>query len=148
MLYLGTKKSPYLIGHFVFAREGAPFSLDFDPVRNTLVTAQESSKIAFVFTGQGAQWSGMGKSLAQESSAFLQSIREMDNTLQQLDESPEWTLEGTRMPRGGLHSVFVAACCTMLMLQQKSSAPTTIPTNTTLKQPSSPSLYVPLSKSP
>lgn len=48
---------------------------------------------AFVFTGQGAQWSGMGKELITEFASFKQSIQELDSVLQKLPERPTWTLE-------------------------------------------------------
>ncbi|OCK74548.1 putative polyketide synthase [Lepidopterella palustris CBS 459.81] len=52
-------------------------------------------RVAFVFTGQGAQWVGMGKELIQEHAAFAESIRSMDKVLQSLKHPPEWTLQGT-----------------------------------------------------
>jgi acyl transferase domain-containing protein len=50
--------------------------------------------ILFVFTGQGAQWAGMGMDLMHKSSSFRQDIRDMDRILQSLNERPPWTIEG------------------------------------------------------
>lgn len=50
--------------------------------------------ITFVFTGQGAQWVGMGKELMSASPRFLSSIRAMDKELSLLINPPSWTLEG------------------------------------------------------
>lgn len=50
--------------------------------------------LAFIFTGQGAQWPQMGKELMEEFPSFLRTIREMDATLQDLPHPPSWTLEG------------------------------------------------------
>lgn len=50
-------------------------------------------KIAFVFTGQGAQWPQMGKELLEAYPEVLRDIKEMDKLLQQQDNPPEWRLE-------------------------------------------------------
>ncbi|KAJ5662752.1 hypothetical protein N7462_011678 [Penicillium macrosclerotiorum] len=52
-----------------------------------------TSEITFVFTGQGAQWAGMGKELMSTSPCFLNSIRAMDQELSLLKNPPSWTLE-------------------------------------------------------
>lgn len=52
------------------------------------------SGMTFVFTGQGAQWAGMGKELMSVSPCFLSSIRAMDQELSLLVNPPSWTLEG------------------------------------------------------
>ncbi|KAF2644242.1 putative polyketide synthase [Massarina eburnea CBS 473.64] len=52
---------------------------------------------AFVFTGQGAQYACMGKELLDRNTAFLASIRELDQVLKALpsEYAPSWTLEQT-----------------------------------------------------
>lgn len=54
-------------------------------------------KIAFIFTGQGAQWHKMAKELLQEFPSFLQTIRRLDHALSKVfkdDGHYSWTLEG------------------------------------------------------
>ncbi|EME41518.1 polyketide synthase-like protein [Dothistroma septosporum NZE10] len=62
--------------------------------------AAASSRVvrtAFIFTGQGAQWMGMGRELMQEEPVFARSIREMDAIIKTLEQAPEWTLEETML---------------------------------------------------
>ncbi|KAK5991611.1 Highly reducing polyketide synthase gloL [Cladobotryum mycophilum] len=52
-----------------------------------------SPEAVFVFTGQGAQWAGMGSDLIHGSPSFREDIRTLDETLQGLEEPPQWTIE-------------------------------------------------------
>jgi acyl transferase domain-containing protein/NADPH:quinone reductase-like Zn-dependent oxidoreductase len=51
------------------------------------------SSLIFVFTGQGAQWPGMGASLMEQFPSFREDIRGLDKILQALDRPPSWRLE-------------------------------------------------------
>lgn len=55
------------------------------------------STIAFVFTGQGAQYATMAKELVLSNHTFRATIQSLDKTLRMLPSSkaPEWTLEQT-----------------------------------------------------
>jgi len=50
--------------------------------------------LVFVFTGQGAQWAGMGKELLSDYPSFQDDIRAMDKTLAHCPHPPSWTIEG------------------------------------------------------
>jgi len=50
-------------------------------------------KIGFVFTGQGAQWAGMGVEAFHAFPSFRETIQNLDRVLQRLDPAPQWTLE-------------------------------------------------------
>lgn len=50
--------------------------------------------VNFVFTGQGAQWVGMGAQLMNAFDSFRQDIQHLDRVLQQLPDGPKWKLQG------------------------------------------------------
>lgn len=54
--------------------------------------------IIFTFTGQGAQWPGMGRELIENVQAFREDIQIMDRVLQGLDSKPLWYIEGMLAP--------------------------------------------------
>ena len=68
-------------------------SLDADRV----APSSQPLPLAFVFTGQGAQYANMAKELMDQDETFLTSIRELDEVLQSLPSkhAPKWTLEQT-----------------------------------------------------
>lgn len=55
-------------------------------------TSMPQLPFGFVFTGQGAQYAGMGKELFDSSPKFLDSIEKLDSVLQTLPDSPSWSL--------------------------------------------------------
>lgn len=70
-------------------------TVDADGSLSPFVTSRTSpSSIAFVFTGQGAQWPGMGRELILKVPEFKQDIESMDRVLQGLENPPSWTIEG------------------------------------------------------
>ena len=56
------------------------------------VKVKASPNITFVFTGQGAQWGGMGKELIEDFPSFDDDIRLMSRILQNLPNPPFWDL--------------------------------------------------------
>ncbi|KAL8879544.1 MAG: hypothetical protein Q9198_002863, partial [Flavoplaca austrocitrina] len=50
-------------------------------------------RILGVFTGQGAQWPGMGQSLMKRSPLFRDTMEIMEQSLAQLPDSPDWSLK-------------------------------------------------------
>lgn len=76
--------------------------------------------IAFVFTGQGAQWPAMGRELLLEYPVFLKTIRALDETLSRLPHAPSWSLEDAIMADDENSKVYGASqsqpVCTALQL--------------------------------
>lgn len=50
--------------------------------------------LLFIFTGQGAQWAGMGRELIQDLPTFREDIQKMDLWLSQLSRTSSWKIEG------------------------------------------------------
>ena len=48
--------------------------------------------IGFVFTGQGAQWSQMGKGIIETFPASKLLLKRLDDVLQSLPDPPSWSL--------------------------------------------------------
>ncbi|KAB2100109.1 Hybrid PKS-NRPS synthetase [Alternaria gaisen] len=51
-----------------------------------------SPKLLGVFTGQGAQWPGMGRELLKSSKVFSDAIIKMEDSLATLPDPPSWSL--------------------------------------------------------
>ena len=70
------------------SREEAVTALHLPTARSTRKST--STKIIFIFTGQGAQWSGMARDLMQASATFRASLRRSDALLKNLGAA--WSL--------------------------------------------------------
>lgn len=52
----------------------------------------ESPAILGVFTGQGAQWAAMGRSMVKHSDVYRTSIEQCEDALRDIPNGPEWSL--------------------------------------------------------
>jgi len=50
------------------------------------------NKVAFIFTGQGAQWAGVGTEAMRNFTVFRDTIRRLDAVLRRVDHSPDFSL--------------------------------------------------------
>jgi acyl transferase domain-containing protein len=76
---------------FGITNGSSPFQL----ISYTKDQRQGPGKVAFVFTGQGAQWVHMGRGLIREYPAFRESLDTMDQILQSLEHAPTWKIRDT-----------------------------------------------------
>lgn len=67
---------------------------DWTPFYSNRNGSYDPGKMAFVFSGQGAQWPAMGKALIKGVPLFRDSIEEMEMALQRLSDPPNWKLKG------------------------------------------------------
>jgi acyl transferase domain-containing protein/NADPH:quinone reductase-like Zn-dependent oxidoreductase len=75
-------------------------------------------RIGLVFTGQGAQWEGMGADLL-EYAVFRKSIADQDTALASLSNTPSWSIQDiiSGMSKGKLHEPMVSqTVCTALQV--------------------------------
>ncbi|KAI5792026.1 hypothetical protein EDC01DRAFT_630520 [Geopyxis carbonaria] len=71
---------------FLLMTDGQPMG---DPV---CFGSTKAARLAFVFTGQGAQWPGMGADLVSTFPVFARTISKLDATLRSLPDGPNWNI--------------------------------------------------------
>lgn len=60
------------------------------------ISQARPAKLTLVFTGQGAQWAGMGKDLMDKFPSFKADMQFLNTALTDLHEPPEWSLPGEK----------------------------------------------------
>jgi acyl transferase domain-containing protein len=65
-------------------------------------------RLAFVFTGQGAQWPGMGQELLERFPKYRDVIYHLDVELCSLAHAPSWTIRETLMEDALIGSIYKA----------------------------------------
>ncbi|KAF5648995.1 polyketide synthase [Fusarium sp. NRRL 52700] len=55
-------------------------------------SSSESPAILGIFTGQGAQWASMGRTMIKASSQFRESIQKCQDALRDISDAPMWSL--------------------------------------------------------
>ena len=91
---LGTRRSNLAAkGYALVGQKQMKDDLQLDNLRTIGQGNYSTLPIAFVFTGQGAQWPQMGKELIEEFPTFRQTIQDLDAVLKTLPEAPSWTID-------------------------------------------------------
>lgn len=86
------------------------------------VVPKKSGDVGFIFTGQGAQWTGMGKVAISEFPLFRETIEKLDQVLDRLNPKPTFTLssmllENEDANKGRLNEVDIAQpLCTAIQV--------------------------------
>ncbi|RFU79720.1 polyketide synthase [Trichoderma arundinaceum] len=114
---LNARREP--LPHRAFAVVDAS-ALDQDLQISTFERAGDLPAMAFVFTGQGAQWATMGAELLDTNVIFRESIAQMDQALRHCPDPPSWTISD-ELRKTGKESRLMAAefsqpCCTAIQV--------------------------------
>ncbi|KAK2756138.1 Type I Iterative PKS [Arachnomyces sp. PD_36] len=82
--------------------------------------SKPSDSMSFVFTGQGAQWPGMGYALMKDFACFREIVEEMDSALRALKDPPQWSLKeklgGSRSTSKVNEAEFSQPLCTAVQI--------------------------------
>ncbi|KAI4952622.1 Type I Iterative PKS [Alternaria rosae] len=85
---LSERRSRHFHRGYIVAKD---LSMDSNAIAYGKKTS-DAPRIGFIFTGQGAQWSQMGKALLQNFAEARMAIERLDKVLQGLVHPPEWSL--------------------------------------------------------
>ncbi|OGM50547.1 hypothetical protein ABOM_000924 [Aspergillus bombycis] len=93
---------------------------DWVQSRTHRISGRAPPMLVFTFTGQGAQWPQMGKSLIDQVPQFRHSIEKLDKVLQALSDPPQWKLiDEIRKPKKICQlskAEFSQPCCTAIQI--------------------------------
>ncbi|TAQ85507.1 hypothetical protein B7494_g6164 [Chlorociboria aeruginascens] len=91
---LGVRRSHFSKrGFMLMGPDNLGDSIKLENLQTLADPVSSSGKYAFVFTGQGAQWPQMCKTLFEEFPVFAGTIMEMDTVLRNLPHPPTWSLK-------------------------------------------------------
>ncbi|KAI0424099.1 hypothetical protein F5Y09DRAFT_154094 [Xylaria sp. FL1042] len=89
---LNLRRTKFAHRAYVVAREGRePEAFSMAPSQNGSASKRPVS-IGFLFTGQGAQWAGMGKVALQEFPVILDTVQHLDRILSKVQPRPSFSM--------------------------------------------------------
>ncbi|KAI0456725.1 lovastatin nonaketide synthase [Xylaria acuta] len=90
---LNLKRTRFSQRAFAIASE-ATVASDLEPTNLKFGSvARPVSELAFIFTGQGAQWASMGRDAIVNFPVFRETIRKLDRILKGVEQPPNFTIE-------------------------------------------------------
>ncbi|KAI0906505.1 hypothetical protein F4823DRAFT_607070 [Ustulina deusta] len=89
---LNMRRTKFTHRAYVVAREGREPEAFSVAASQTGFASKKPVSIGFLFTGQGAQWAGMGKAALQEIPVILDTIQHLDRILSKLQPKPSFSM--------------------------------------------------------
>ena len=90
---LAARRSKFFQRAFAVADADSPSSALDEATMTLGKTSPAAQSVGFIFTGQGAQWAGMGSQLFAEHESYRRTIRYLDSILRKVPEPPDWCIE-------------------------------------------------------
>ena len=90
---LGARRSKFFQRAFAVADAASPASALDEATMTFGKSSATAQSVGFIFTGQGAQWAGMGSQLFAEYESYRRTIRYLDSILRKVPEPPSWCIE-------------------------------------------------------
>ena len=90
---LSARRSKFFQRAFAVADADSPSSALDEATMTFGKSSAAVQGVGFIFTGQGAQWAGMGSQLFAEYESYRRTIRYLDSILRKVPEPPSWCIE-------------------------------------------------------
>ncbi|KAI0542515.1 hypothetical protein GGR58DRAFT_452645 [Xylaria digitata] len=89
---LNLRRTKFAHRAYVVAREGQELEAFSKAASQTGSASKRPVSIGFLFTGQGAQWAGMGKIALQRFPVMLDTVQHLDRILSKLQPKPSFSM--------------------------------------------------------
>ncbi|KAI9690135.1 MAG: Type I Iterative PKS [Bathelium mastoideum] len=96
-------------GFIVKPKGASTKDVDMTTLSTNETVEASTAPLAFVFTGQGAQWPEMGRSLYLRYDIYRHCIDKLDRVLSELPSRPSWTLRETMFEPERISSIHTAS---------------------------------------
>ncbi|KAI0505381.1 hypothetical protein F5B22DRAFT_526976 [Xylaria bambusicola] len=89
---LNMRRTKFMHRAYVVARDGHESDSFSKAALQTGSASKKPISIGFLFTGQGAQWAGMGKAACQEFPIMMETIQHLDRILSKAQPKPSFNM--------------------------------------------------------